>query len=371
MFRTIPIFLTLGGMIVALGIGLLAAPSGVVSAGTQTEPLALRPLTAARPMVVLLADNAGTETTDLLVPHGILRRAGATDLRILSTGAGPVTLMPALSIEADQTIAAFEAQHPEGADVVIVPALHSRGTPATSAFLRRQAALGAAIVAICEGAEVVARAGLLEGRAATTHWFALRRLARRHPQTEWRRHARWIEDGPVMTSSGVSASVPVTLALLERLAGHAVAARVAHDLGVEGWDSAHNSDAFGLGARRVLLVARNLGAFWRHERLGVALDQGFDGVALALQADAWSRTYRSRVVGVNAAGRVRSAEGVQYLTEAPSDAMVALAPLIGPPHEALDAALAAIAARYGPATAEFVAVQLEYPWQAAAGAGGG
>ena len=354
-----------------LAIVWLMAPPRATLARGETEPLALRPLAGPRPLVVLLADNAGTETTDLLVPHGILHRAGVADLRILSTGAGPVTLMPALSIEADQTLADFEAEHPGGADVVIVPALHSRGTATTTAFLRRQAAKGALILAICEGAEVVARAGLLEGRAATSHWFALPRLARRHPQTDWRANRRWVEDGPVMTSAGVSASVPVTLALLEHLAGPEVAARAADELGLAGWNSetarAHDSDAFGLGPRRLMLLAGNWAAFWRHERLGVALEPGFDGVALALQADAWSRSYRSRLWAVNPAGRLRSAEGVRYLTAPSLDGMVPLEPRSGAPFAALDATLAGMAARYGPATAEFVAVQLEYGWNAGAG----
>ncbi|MGJ3262837.1 MAG: DJ-1/PfpI family protein [Salinarimonas sp.] len=324
------------------------------------EPVALRAIAGERPLVVVLADNAGTETTDLLVPHGILQRSGLVDVRIVSTEPGRVTLMPALAILADETIAGFEAEHPEGADVVVVPALHSRGTPATSRFLQEQAARGALVVSICEGAEVVARAGLLDGRAATTHWHAHDRLARSHPPVAWRRNARYVVDGPVISSAGVSASVPVTLALLEILAGTPAARDQAVALGIARWDAHHDSDAFGMRAGDYALAASNIARFWRHETLGTPVANGLDGVALALQADAWSRTWRSTLVAVNEAGRVVSAEGVTLLTE--EEAPHRLAARTGAPIAALDATLAGIAERYGAPTARFVALQLEHPW---------
>ena len=175
----------------------------------QVDPPALRPAMGARRLVVLLADNAGTETTDLLVPHGILARSDAVDVRIVATKDGPVNLMPALTVLPDMTLAEFERKHPEGADAVIVPAFHSRGTEATTGFIRDQAAKGAMIVSVCEGSEPVARAGLFDGRVATTHWFAQYRMARRYPEATWVQNTRYVIDGPVISSSGVSASVPV------------------------------------------------------------------------------------------------------------------------------------------------------------------
>lgn len=308
-----------------------------------------------------LADDAGTETTDLLVPHGILQRSGLIDVRIVSTGALRLTLMPALTVLADQTVESFEAEFPEGADVVVVPALHSGGTAATSRFLREQAARGALIVSVCDGAEVVARAGLLDGRAATAHWYARDRLARRHPQVDWRANTRYVVDGQVISSSGVSASVPVTLALLEILAGEQAARQQADALRVQSWDTRHDSDAFGLTLREYLRAATDLVRFWRHETIAARVEDGLDGVAFALQADAWSRTYRSTMVPLNDAGRVISGEGVTFLTvaEGPNEK----AALSGAPFIALDATLEEIAARYGTKTARFVATQLEYNWE--------
>ncbi|MDG4647907.1 DJ-1/PfpI family protein [Roseibacterium sp. SDUM158017] len=327
-----------------------------------TDPAVLRPLTGDRRLVVILADNAGTETTDLLVPHGILQRSGAVDVLIVSTEEGAVDLMPALTIMPDMTVAAFHDIHPEGADAVIVPAFHSRGTEATTDFIRNQAGKGAMIVSICEGSEPVAQAGLFDGRAATTHWFAQGRMTRRYPGATWVQNRRYIVDGPVMSSSGVSASVPATLRFLEILAGDEVARHTATDLGVGEWSSQHDSSRFSLDFGTARLAAGNLLGFWRHEVLVAPVVDGFDGIAFALQADAWSRTYRSRLVAGNAAGMATSAEGVAFLTKISPRNDAAIDPLTGGPLAALDASLEAISGRYGPRTADFVAAQLEYHW---------
>src|SRR3712207_9569044 len=82
--------------------------------------VALKPRKRERPLVAIIGINDATETTDYLMPYGILRRADVADVVALATGPGPVTLYPALKVEPEATIAAFDAQHPEGADYVIV-----------------------------------------------------------------------------------------------------------------------------------------------------------------------------------------------------------------------------------------------------------
>ena len=107
-------------------------------------------------------------------------------------------------------------------------------------------------------------------------------------------------------------------------------------------------------------------AFWRHEQLGLALAPGVDEVSLALVADAWSRTYRSRAVtfaGTEAAQLSRN--GIRIVPDRVTTRWPAngLLPSIesSKPARALDGTLRAIAARYGAPTADFVAMQLEYP----------
>ncbi|HET6821435.1 MAG TPA: DJ-1/PfpI family protein, partial [Anaerolineales bacterium] len=129
---------------------------------------ALKPPKRERPLVAIIGINDATETTDYLMPYGILRRADVADVIALSTGPGPVTLYPALRVEADATIADFDTQYPEGADYVIVPQMSRHDDPVALEWIRSQADKGATIIGVCAGARIVAETGLLDGKRATT-----------------------------------------------------------------------------------------------------------------------------------------------------------------------------------------------------------
>ena len=75
---------------------------------------ALKPPKRRRPLIAIVGANGGSETTDYLMPYGILRRADVADVVLLATEPGPVTLYPALKVEPQATIADFDARHPEG-----------------------------------------------------------------------------------------------------------------------------------------------------------------------------------------------------------------------------------------------------------------
>lgn len=314
-----------------------------------------------RPLIAIVADNAGTETTDLIVPYGVLKEADVADVVIVSTHPGPVSLMPALTIQPDTTMRAFDASHPAGADIVIVPALHDDKNEIVINWVRGQANRGAFIAAICEGAWVAARAGVLNDRVATTHWYALAKIARTFPQISWVRDRRYVVSRNVMTTTGVSASIPASLALVEALAGRARAESVAATIGDGGWKPTHDSSRFHLTAAHIWTVTRNTLSRWRHETLSIPVMNGFNEIALALTADAWSRTYRSQAIVGPYKGAIRSYHGLVLLPDVtPANEHFQLSLPRTRPAKALDDALTAIANRYGDATADLVALQLEY-----------
>lgn len=314
-----------------------------------------------RPLVAIVADNAGTETTDFIVPYSILKTSGVADVVAVSLDATDVELMPALRVRADTTFERFDAAMPAGADVVIVPAMHRADRPAVLAWLKKQAAAGATMVAICDGAEVLASAGLLGHRTATSHWYSRDSLRRRFADTRWIDDRRYVMDGNVMTTSGVSASIPASLALVERLAGPAAARETARRIGVQAWRDVHDGRQFALSARAVATALMNRVALWRHEAFELPAQSGFDELAVALTADAWARTWRSDVVATGAAREIVSKHGLRLLAEPAKGGRERIAM---PDAQAADAVLPGvleeIAARYGRTTAEWVALQLEY-----------
>lgn len=320
-----------------------------------------------RPLIAVIGINEATETTDYLVPYGILKRAGIADVMALSIKDGPVRLYPALTVRADATAAQFDRHYPTGADYVIVPAMSRDDDPAVIAWLRHQKAKGAIIIGVCAGAKVVAEAGLLDGRRATTHWYYLNSLLEKHPNIDYVANRRWVVDNGIVTTTGITASIPTMLTLIEAIADNKTAQRVAQDLGVTQWSAAHDSQAFRFTRPFAFTVMENTLAFWRKEQLALPLHTGIDEVSLALVADAWSRTYRSRVTTFTPDhGTIVTLNGMQIITEratTTSDNGTAV-PVVDMAHPAaaLTGTLNAIGKRYGLPTASVVAMQLEYPW---------
>ena len=104
-------------------------------------------------------------------------------------------------------------------EVVIVPGggaptIKAMGNQAVGDYLRQAAETASVVGSVCTGALVLAAAGLLEGRQATTHW-AYHRLLERLGTTYLPQ--RWVEDGKFITSAGVSAGIDMALALVARL----------------------------------------------------------------------------------------------------------------------------------------------------------
>lgn len=328
---------------------------------TEATLAALKPPKRKRPLIAIVGINDMSETTDYLMPYGILARADVAEVRILATQPGPVTLYPALKVQPHATIAEFDAAHPDGADYVIVPAMSREDDAVALQWIRSQAGKGAIVIGVCVGANT----GLLDSRQATTHWYSVRDL-QKHSAIRYVADRRLVVDRGVATTTGITASMPMALTLVEAIAGRAKAEAVAREIGLAEWDARHRSEAFQFTRPFALTAIANTLAFWRREQLGIALTPGIDEVSLALVTDAWSRTFRSRALTFAATAEAQtSRSGLRILPDkvaadwpakqTPTDAASL------PPARALDQTLHAIDARYGPRTADFVAMQLEYP----------
>lgn len=321
----------------------------------------MRPRRPDRPVIVVLALNDATETTDLLLPHAVLERAGVAEVLVVAPRAGDIRLYPALRVQAEMDFAAFDRAHPAGADYVIVPAMEPRNDQGVTAWLRRQAAQGARIVGVCAGALVVAQVGLLDNRRYTSHWFYQGEVSAERPGATYVPHQRYVVDRGVATTTGVTASVPMTIALVEAIAGTERAQALAADLGLSTWTPAHDSNRFGLNARRRWAYIVDSLAFWRRDQRAIDVSDGTDDVALALAADAWSRTRLTRVEAAAPTPTVRLRSGLVLVARdvGPEMRRVALAAGLKPVQQ-LERTLSEIGHQYGVMRRDRVEQELEY-----------
>lgn len=324
-----------------------------------------------QPVIAIIGENSGTELTDYVIPYGVLQQAGVATTITLATQPGPITMRPALRIQPDATVAEFDANYPEGADYVIVPAVVRRNDPALLTWIAAQGAKGGTIVSICDGALVVANTGLLKGHRATAHWATQALRTKAYPDVHWVKNVRYVADGRIVSSAGISASMPVSIALVEAIAGHEQAAALANELGVSDWSTAHNSDVFRprFGVNLMAFVHTTYSNAHLHpmQSFGVPVAAGVDEIALAITADAYSRTGRSHAYALSASDApLQTRHGLTVLPDRivgganPVDRVLPAFDAT-PSARVLDKALAGIAQRFGRSTAYGVALDFEYP----------
>lgn len=184
-----------------------------------------------RTVLVLLFDDV--QSLDVTGPVEVFADAekhtpGAYRIRTASLDGAPVRTSSGLTVIPDQ---ALTGDVPEP-DTLVVPG--GQGTrepdPRLIAWLGEHGPGVRRLVSVCTGAILLARAGLLDGRRATTHWAYSDRLARDHPAVDVDPDPIYIRDGNVATSAGVTSGIDLALALVEEDLGRDVALAVARHL---------------------------------------------------------------------------------------------------------------------------------------------
>ncbi len=118
-------------------------------------------------------------------------------------------------------------------DVLIVPGgvvTDELGKLAVIEWIAAHAAGAQLTASVCTGAFLLAKAGILEGKKATTHWEDVDDFRKSFPGIPIEPQARFVDEGRVVTSAGISAGIDMSLHLVARLAGEALAVRTARQM---------------------------------------------------------------------------------------------------------------------------------------------
>jgi transcriptional regulator GlxA family with amidase domain len=178
---------------------------------------------------VLVLTVEGAQSLDVLGPIEVLHSAGGYDIEVVAPGGGSVRFSNGVAIHA-----APLPDPPPPHHLLLVAggsgARSAAGDPALAAWIAAAAARATRTASICTGAYLLAGAGLLDGRRATTHWRWCAALAERHPAVTVDPDAIYIRDGEIWTSAGITAGIDMTLALVEEDLGGDVALTVAREL---------------------------------------------------------------------------------------------------------------------------------------------
>jgi transcriptional regulator GlxA family with amidase domain len=188
-------------------------------------------MTSSKTIGALLFD--GFELLDVFGPleaWGMLASAGGWKIVTTAASSGSVASAQGARAVADHSLADCPKL-----DVILVPGgIGTRREVSNEAlleWLRLRSSEAEVVTSVCTGAALLARAGLLDGRRATTNKGVFGWVVEQGPAVHWVTQARWVEDDAFVTSSGVSAGIDMTLAVIARLVSNEAAERIA--LGME------------------------------------------------------------------------------------------------------------------------------------------
>ncbi|MFJ2211422.1 GlxA family transcriptional regulator [Streptomyces sp. NPDC101062] len=185
-----------------------------------------------RSVLVVLFDQV--QSLDVTGPVEVFAAANtaagdpaAYRIRTATLDGAPVRTSSGLTLVPDTTLAAAPDPH-----TLLVPGgAGTRGPdPRLIDWVREHAPRARRLVSVCTGALLLAEAGLLDGRRATTHWGATDLLARNHPAVDVDPDPIYVRDGELFTSAGVTSGIDLALALVEEDLGRDVALSVARHL---------------------------------------------------------------------------------------------------------------------------------------------
>lgn len=194
-----------------------------------------------RPRRALMLAFEGAQILDVTGPLEVLaiatrlaaaagRRDPGYAVEVVARRAGPLRMSSGLEIVASRATrdvrGAFDTLFVAGGEGV----RRALRDPATLRWVRRTAGRARRVASVCSGAFLLAEAGLLDGRRATTHWGSCALLAERFPRVQVEPDRIYVRDGRIATSAGITAGMDLALALVEEDLGRELALAVARQM---------------------------------------------------------------------------------------------------------------------------------------------
>lgn len=230
-----------GWLVVAAAFTALIAVASVVLVGDTGATVVPDRETGGDPRAgggknVAIFIHEGVELLDFSGPGEVFRAAGhgsAFRVYTVAASARPVTSGGFVTVTPEYTFA--NCPRP---DVLVIPGGQTElplGDPATIEWITKTSRDAEVTLSVCTGAFLLAKAGLLDGRGATTHWSAIDELRDAAPKARVVGDVRYVDSGRVVTAAGVSAGIDGSLHVVERLLGPAAARETARYMDYR-WD---------------------------------------------------------------------------------------------------------------------------------------
>jgi transcriptional regulator GlxA family with amidase domain len=219
---------------VRLGIGLSLLSTMTAATESTNKPKDTPRRQSARNVAIFVFQ--GMELLDFAGPGEVFQAAGPK-FNVYSVAE---STEPIVSQRFVKIVPQYSIQDCPKPDLLVIPGGDTSAplrNPDVIAWVKRVSEETEVTMSVCTGAFILAKAGLLDGQEATTHWAQLKRLGKAAPNIQVRSKVRFVDAGRIVTTAGVSAGIDGALHVVDRLLGHEAAAWTATGMEYK-WDEA-------------------------------------------------------------------------------------------------------------------------------------
>ncbi|MFD2444845.1 DJ-1/PfpI family protein [Bacillus sp. CGMCC 1.16607] len=254
-----------------------------------------------KPTAVVLLGEPITEVLDFLVPYEMLAMTGAYNVYAIAPKNKVMSITGGLEIiphySYDEIDRLLLGKSP---DVIVAPAIRitdeKKYKPTRKWIQKHSKSEYTKFISICNGAKNLADAGLLDGKSAATHWQVISSMAKKFPKVEWIKDQRYVEDGNIISSAGLSAGIDAMLHLISQELGRGIALDIAQKMNYPSLHFLKNPkmDPYFRDIHFITTFVFNIAYQWNKEEVGVLLYDDMEEMALSSIFDTYSDTGTTR-----------------------------------------------------------------------------
>lgn len=228
------IYLIIVVIVVAGGgtIGFISTMNSGMSTYDKSAPelnnLQVPEYDASKPTVAVLLANEVTEVFDFLVPYEMFAMTEAYNVygvapeREIKSLTGGLDVIPHYSFdEMDMLL----GKSPDIIVIPFMPMLDENQYAPVREWIQKHSSVNTTLLSICNGAENLADTGLLDGKSAATHWGDVNRLIKKYPEVQWVKDQRYVQQGSIISSAGLTSGIDATLRVISDQLGDAARRR--------------------------------------------------------------------------------------------------------------------------------------------------
>ncbi len=249
--------------------------------------------------IAVLLGNETTEGSDFSIPYELFSRTEAFNVYAVASDNQVRTLTGGLDVVPHYSFNEMDQLLGKSPDLIVIPFMtmqDEKKYEPIRAWIQKHAKT--TFLTICGGSGNLAATGLLKGKSAASHWQNMVFFPKQFPETKWVDDQRYVHDGNVVSSAGVSSGIDAVLYMISQKVGEPMAAKIAKEMKYPSYHFVQNPkmDPFDFDLRTYIM---NNAFQWNKTKAGVLLYNGVEEMALASVFDIYADTGTTNVLAIS------------------------------------------------------------------------